>query len=108
MDRDGSETMSKIVVIQTNNAKSIENTLTLSPVPTDKVLNLSFANIEAQNITIEIVNVNGQVVLQQNQWTNVGQNQLSIDLSELQSATYFIHITNESRQTNVSKMFIKK
>ncbi len=66
------------------------------PNPTDKYVTLSYANTQAQESTLQIVDVNGRVVLQKKVQMGEGQFNQKIDVSGLISGIYYIQLQTNS------------
>ena len=104
VDRDGSYEYSKIV--SANNGKSA--VINLFPNPVQERLNL---NIESQDINeanIQVINMNGQVVLVSKNTIGRSNTPISIDVNELQSGIYFIKITDENANVIGKEKFLKR
>ena len=82
---------------------STKNTLTIAPNPTADNLKINFSTAINADISLQIVNLLGQTVLQQTFWLNQG---MELDLTELPSGSYFLRIeTGEGIYT--SKLIIE-
>ena len=104
VDRDGSYEYSKIV--SANNGKS--TVVNLFPNPVQERLNI---NIESQDINeanIQVINMNGQVVLVSKNSIGRSNTPISIDANELQSGIYFIKITDENANVIGKEKFLKQ
>ena len=91
VDFDGSKVSSNVISIE---PKSSKGTLKVYPNPSsDNRISIEFPSIDrAEEIQISIVNVLGQVVLQQKTNTNTP---LSIDLTNWAKGVYFVKWENE-------------
>lgn len=74
---------------------------TFGPNPTREKLNLNFINANGEESKITLLNIIGEVVLSQ----TVTEPNSVLDLRDLTSGTYFIHVTNASYSFN--KKFVK-
>jgi hypothetical protein len=108
IDKDKTSVFSKTIVLRNEKNSSLEETLVLSPVPVEEDLLLNFYHTNSEICTVEILNINGQILLSQQILVENGQNKDYISLKKLQSGVYFIKITDEAKQTQVAKMFVKK
>jgi endonuclease I len=79
---------------------------TIYPNPTNSVINIQFANSSSidKNATIEVIDLVGKIILQQNVFFN--NETKSLDVSNLSKGIYMISIKNEG-QNNVTS-FIKQ
>jgi len=65
------------------------------PNPAKDVVNVAFNSGDADNYTLRIVGINGQVVFEANYGQLSGDAMKSINVSNLQSGVYFIQLMNE-------------
>lgn len=82
---------------------NVKETITISfyPNPTDGILNLEINKSEIQNINYMIMEMNGRIIKEANL-----ENERTINLSELPSATYFVRIVVDGQES--VKQIIKK
>ena len=73
---------------------SVEKLANLSvyPNPTSDFVNIDFADLNTQNLSIQIVDINGNIVLEE-----TAQQLKRIDLKKLSSGTYFVNILENSK-----------
>ena len=76
-------------------------TLSFYPNPTDGILNLEINKIEVQNIRYMILDMNGRIIKEANL-----ENERSINLSQLPSATYFVRVVIDGQE--FVKQIVKK
>lgn len=79
--------------------------MTLYPNPSTGAFSIRFNLIEAQDVSIEIRNVVGELVAE-NQMQNVQQQQLDFELDELAEGVYFVVVKTEN-QTALKKIIIR-
>ena len=66
--------------------------LSLSPNPTDGIVNIKFGTDEILNYTLNIMDVNGRIVSSEMRQSIQGENTLSVDLSTLDKGVYLVKI----------------
>ena len=104
VDRDGSYEYSKIV--SANNGKSVA--VNLFPNPVQERLNLNIESQDINEVNVQVINMNGQVVLVSNNTIGRSNTPISIDANELQSGIYFIKITDENANVIGKEKFLKQ
>jgi alpha-amylase len=72
---------------------------TIFPNPATKTITISFA----QGATVDIININGSIVLSK----SIMEGSTSVDLSNLQPGLYFVVIEDENGNTSVEKLLKK-
>jgi hypothetical protein len=70
----------------------IVSAITLSPNPVADLTNLSFVLDHSADVSLSLVSLSGQVVLQQSAALNAGPNKLVMDLQQLPVGMYFAHL----------------
>jgi hypothetical protein len=65
------------------------------PNPTTDLLNLNFEVDHPEKITLQMSNMNGEIILKQQLNLNRGNNLISIPMTEYQNGAYFLMISNE-------------
>lgn len=99
-DFDGTYDYSNIIAVEFD--AKIE--ASIYPNPTSEQLTLRAAIQDMVNI--RVVNINGQVVLQQSQYID---NQLDLNLNELPTGTYWLQVTNETNKVTLhNDIFVKE
>ncbi|MBL0051111.1 MAG: T9SS type A sorting domain-containing protein [Bacteroidetes bacterium] len=73
-----------------NNSQYVQ--LSLSPNPTDGIVNIKFGTDEILNYTLNIMDVNGRIVSSEMRQSVEGENTLSVDLSTLDKGVYLVKI----------------
>ncbi|CAL2093139.1 conserved protein of unknown function precursor containing a T9SS type A C-terminal secretion signal [Tenacibaculum sp. 190524A02b] len=85
--------------------ETLKNTITVYPNPTDSFLNVKLPESIIDNKTIiKLYDVNGRLI--HNHQTTIKDNSANINVEELSSGVYLLHLVNGS--TKYSKLFIKK
>ena len=75
-------------------------TLELYPNPTSDVINVSFNGSKTQNLTVRVVNVNGQLVYTDAVGQYTGQYRNTIDLSNVAQGVYFVQLITDQGTIN--------
>jgi hypothetical protein len=101
VDRDGSFTYSKtIAVLKTRNSQ-----LTIFPDPVKETLFVQLSSTKDEKLSMQIIDMKGRVLQQQDVRVSVGKMSLSFNASQLAKGTYVLLIKgNNSTQ---QKQFIK-
>ena len=79
--------------------------LQIAPNPFHQQLNIQLSLEQAQDLTIEISNLLGQLVFSQNWETTIGENQVTLPLPSLEAGTYLLHL--KSDEGVISRKIIK-
>jgi hypothetical protein len=74
--------------------------LELYPNPTSDVINVSFNGSKTHNLTVRVVNVNGQLVFNDVVGQYAGQYKNAIDLSTEAKGVYFIQLITDQGTIN--------
>ena len=74
------------------------------PNPAEDVLTISFSNEERKSYSIEILNVNGQLV---KQMKDVVEDEMTFSLSDLSTGLYFVSIRNSDGERYSEKLLVK-
>jgi hypothetical protein len=77
------------------------NNVAIYPNPSNGIYNLSYGDVTIKNI--EIFDVTGKIIYQQNQLSN---SEATIDITNASAGVYFVKISTENQQ--VVKRIIKK
>jgi len=90
--------------LRINETSGIENEIKVFPIPFSSSITLEFILSETQNVSIVITDVMGRIVKTiQTKNLQTGNNEITIDLSELNSGIYFTKI-NSSENTQTIKL----
>ena len=82
--------VSEIAVKPTSRDKISFNLNSLSPNPVTNELNLNVTSDLECEVSFQIINSLGSVVMRENKMLNTGENQLKLDVSQLQAGFYFV------------------
>ena len=77
----------------------------LYPNPAVNNITIEFEMENSEETTIDVMNVNGQVIQSTTIFTQVGNNMQNLDVSNLSNGTYFLSVKNNSG--NYIKQFVK-
>jgi Secretion system C-terminal sorting domain len=92
IDKDGQEDVSKVVVV---NRKTGKFTITsIAPNPTSENLSVKFETTENTEVTINVLDIFGKVVLTQKVNTVSGFNSSNVETSQIPSGSYFLNIND--------------
>lgn len=82
------------------------NKVKISPNPFNSSFNIQLENTSSDELTVSIIDINGIQILQMN--TTIVNGKLVIsNLGQLESALYFVKISNEKTGFNVTKKMVK-
>ncbi len=77
------------------------NTLMLYPNPVTDQLNVQFISVGSDKVQIQIVNMQGQIILQQNIYSQSGINYTTISVSQLLNGLYFCRLQNGGKPETI-------
>jgi len=102
VDFDGQFEYSSLITI----ANKIEHKdISIYPNPFYDYLNIEYTSETTENAIISISDITGRIIQKQNITTVKGNNQLSLDLSNLPKGSFLLHI--ESKHINTTQIIIK-
>ncbi len=103
-DQSGCTALQAISVGSTIGIALVENIgkLDIYPNPTENILNLAITCNTAENITVDIANISGQVLLH-NSYQNVKEEVMTLNTATLASGFYYVRITTQ-QGTMVAKV----
>ncbi|HWK06562.1 MAG TPA: T9SS type A sorting domain-containing protein [Puia sp.] len=104
VSRDGGIKYSKIVTL--NNGSSSAK-MQVYPNPAGAVVNYSLNSTVADQVTVEVFNLAGVVVMSHQQQLSVGVNQQSLAISTLKSGNYFLKVINRDGNNQYVQPFVK-
>ncbi len=104
VDVDSKFTYSNILTIKTGVATI---SLNLYPNPAGNIANLSFTSVVASKYTVQITDLSGKIIRQQNEVSLAGTNKLTVDLHNFAAGTYTLTITTANNEKANIK-FVKK
>lgn len=84
---------------------SLSSKISVSPIPANNLLNISFDNIIQQNITITLLTLDGRIIFIDNFQTPTGIINHPIDVSKINSGLYILKISN-TFETAIKKIII--
>ncbi len=105
IDNDGASAWSKIVSIAATNA-STTKVQSVYPNPTHGAININFSQLSESSFNVQIIDAFGKVYQQVNSDEVSDINALSFDVTELATGIYFIKVSDENGNAELTK-FIK-
>ena len=95
-----------IVTLGTSD-QEFENSIRVYPNPTSDILNIDISqNIDINDATLELYDVNGRLVIKQNTENGFVKNKPQLNVSQLSNGVYFLKVKTESKEFN-QKVIIK-
>ena len=76
------------------------------PVPTDRDLNLEFLSLIEGKVVIEVMDLNGKVMMETIQDLRSDNNTVKLDVSRLPMATYLVKVSNGKE--SFTEKFVKQ
>jgi hypothetical protein len=76
------------------------------PVPTDRDVNLEFLSLIEGKVVIEVMDLNGKVMMETTQDMRVDNNYIKLDVSRLPMATYLVKVSNGKE--SFTEKFVKQ
>ncbi|MEJ7627197.1 MAG: T9SS type A sorting domain-containing protein [Ferruginibacter sp.] len=104
-DENGSISYSKIAAV--NNGEFVFKLGNLSPNPVKSISLLNITAVKNVSAVLTVAASNGSIVLKQNVNFQKGNNNFSLDLSNLASGVYFIYATDQTGKSNLIQ-FVKE
>jgi hypothetical protein len=92
------ETEWTMVDVVCNGKTDLSETLSplqIAPVPANNYAVLNFDVADSETLTIEVVDLSGRVVLQQQYAATAGNNSTELDISQLLNGYYMVRVTND-------------
>jgi hypothetical protein len=105
VDRDGNAKYSKIISLY-NNAYAAGK-MELFPNPASAVVNYTVSSATADQVTVQVYNLAGVVLMTRQQQLTAGSNQQSLAISTLKSGNYFLKIVNREGSCQYVQPFVK-
>jgi endonuclease I len=102
IDQDGKFENSKVIFVKLNN--NLSNAL-VYPNPTTEILNIKLYTVLQANSTLQVTDVMGKIVKQQN--VNANTLNINLDVKELAAGRYFVKIINDTQVINESFVVLK-
>ena len=103
VDINGSFNYSKIVSVKFNSS----NTLYIYPNPVDDVLKIKLSLPKADNLQIEIMDVNGHIVYKKSKFSEAGAGEFKINAKDWPSQMYSVKVVGSNNGVLVVKNIIK-
>ena len=105
IDNDGSSSWTKILSIAATNAETTK-VQSVYPNPTNGVLNINFSQLSDNAFIVQVIDAFGKVFQEVNSDDLNGMSTVSFDLTELNTGIYFVKVSGDCAQTQLTK-FIK-
>jgi GEVED domain/Secretion system C-terminal sorting domain/Lectin C-type domain/HYR domain len=80
--------------------------ISVYPVPTDRDLNLNFTSVVEGRVTVQVMDMNGKVMMESVHAVNANENLIRLDVASLPMATYLVKVSNGSE--SFVKSFVKQ
>ncbi len=106
-DRNGNIYYSEIVLVKQDKINALSIARVYPNPSTDGKINISVFAPEASAITITITDVAGKVIKQFTKTVIMGDNEISLQLTDIEKGNYFIRMSNNQTQSN-AMMFEKR
>lgn len=104
VDRDGVVKYSKVVSLYNTNVSA---KVQVFPNPATATINYTVPATAPGQVTVQICNLAGVVIMTRQQQVVAGSNQESIAISGLQNGNYFLKISNRAGSTQFVQSFVK-
>lgn len=102
IDNDGASTWSKIVTVAATNANTTK-VQSVYPNPTNGVLNINFSQLSETSFNVQVIDAFGKVYQQINSEDMNGSSTVSFDLTDLNTGIYFVKVSTENGQSDLTK-----
>ncbi len=102
VDRDGTITYSNTIIVMVNNSFA---SLNIYPNPVKETLFAQVSATKAEKVTVQINDMQGKVLIQQQVQLNAGTNNIGLQTSHLAKGSYMLIVKGEGLQ---QKQFIKE
>ncbi|MGN6400870.1 MAG: PQQ-dependent sugar dehydrogenase, partial [Flavisolibacter sp.] len=103
-DKDGSFTYSKIVTVSIPPANYI---VTVYPNPIHDILKIKLSLSAADNLQVQVTDMNGRIVYKQSKFTGIGVSELQIDTRGWASQMYSVKVVNSSNKIMATQNVVK-
>ena len=104
VDFDGVFKYSKVVFLSSNQI-SVNN---IYPNPAQNMINYSIASDENKDVNVRVIDVTGNVIINEIIVLNKGANSLKLNINNLASGVYTLQVTDQTGNTKISNTFIKE
>ena len=104
VDRDGVVKYSQVINLYNNIGTT---KMEVYPNPASAVVNYSISSPPADQITVQVYNMAGVVMMTRQQQLTAGANQQSLAISTLKTGNYFLKIVNREGSSQYVQSFVK-
>ncbi|MFK7936492.1 MAG: T9SS type A sorting domain-containing protein, partial [Saprospiraceae bacterium] len=107
IDNDQTVTFSSTILLvrPTKETFAIEN---LFPIPEKNLVTIAFNAPTASGLQVTVFDLTGRLVVQQEHWTEIGQQQLELQTGALVSGTYLVRLVHSDGSYATRKFIIKQ
>ena len=95
VDNDGRYKYSNVVQVT---LPDITHSLMVHPNPATNELKAALTAIEQGNITLQVIDFTGQVIIQKSVWVTKGKNQIPVNVSTLANGSYYLKLSGTGIQ----------
>jgi hypothetical protein len=106
VDRDGNVKYSKVLSFINANTNTVTK-MQVFPNPAGAVVNYALNSAVSDQVTVQVFNLAGVVVMSRQQQLSAGPNQQSLAISTLKSGNYFLKIINKEGNNQYVQSFVK-
>lgn len=106
VDRDGVAKYSKIISLY-NNAYAAAGKMEVFPNPASAVVNFTVSMASTDQVTVQVYNLAGVVLMTRTQQLTTGSNQQVLAISTLKSGNYFLKVFNREGSCQYVQPFVK-
>ncbi len=92
--------------LDVDNAVKGNDELTLTPNPTNDIVNINFSSTKSQNVSVKVMDIVGNVVVNKEYNVNSGVVNNKLDLSKLSGGLYFVSVLCDDIKTT-KKIIVK-
>lgn len=104
VDRDGVVKYSQVINLYNNSGST---KMAVYPNPASAVVNYSISSPTADQVTVQVYNMAGVVMMTRQQQLTAGANQQSLAISTLKTGNYFLKIVNREGTSQYVQSFVK-
>lgn len=106
-DKDGKSSFSQIVLIKGNKANGI-SIGAIYPNPAKDKLSITISSGSSEKVTLSIIDVTGKVLMQKSILVNIGDLNITENISTLNQGNYLVKLTDASGNTTDVKKIVKQ
>ena len=103
-DKDGSFTYSKVITVSIPPADYI---VTVYPNPIHDILKIKLSLSEADNLKIQVTDMNGRIIYRRSKFAGVGTSELQIDTRGWTSQLYSVKVVNSNNKVMAVQNVVK-